>query len=90
MRTMRMARLGAIAAVMLAVTMWMAPAWGQSQLFPVPGGVTGSPVGAGDPKMGGDPAGTTLADSSRRRGWRPQSTPRTCARPRPTAIRSSP
>jgi hypothetical protein len=61
MRTMRMARLGAIAAVMLAVTMWMAPAWGQSQPFPVPGGVTGSPVGAGYPKMGSDPAGTTLA-----------------------------
>jgi len=67
MRTMRMARLGAIAAVIVAVTMWMAPAWGQSQLFPVPGGVTSSPVGAGDPKMGGDPkmaadpAGTALA-----------------------------
>jgi hypothetical protein len=30
MRTMRMARLGAIAAVIVAVTMWMAPAWGQS------------------------------------------------------------
>ena len=71
MRTMLMARLGAIAAVILGVTMWMAPAWGQSQLFPVPGGVTGSPVGAGypkmasdstmaDPKMAGDPAGTTL------------------------------
>jgi hypothetical protein len=67
MRTMRIARLGAIAAVIVAVTMWMAPAWGQSQLFPVPGGVTSSPVGAGDPKMGGDPkmaadpAGTALA-----------------------------
>jgi hypothetical protein len=59
MRTMRMARLGAIAAVIVAVTMWMAPAWGQSQLFPVPG-VTGSPVGAGYPKMASDPAGTTL------------------------------
>jgi hypothetical protein len=60
---MRMARLGAIAAVIVAVTMWMAPAWGQSQLFPVPGGVTSSPVGAGDPKMGG-----TRSENGRRPG----------------------
>jgi hypothetical protein len=37
MRTMRMAKLGGIAAVVMAATMWMIPAWGQ----------TGSASGAG-------------------------------------------
>jgi hypothetical protein len=52
MRTTRMAKLGVVAAVVMAVTMWMLPAWGQSGALP-PGGLGR----AGDP-----PAGATLTD----------------------------